>query len=101
MEDLIAVNVKDKKTKLNEYRKQYYEKNKEKIIQKRNENKDKYYKYVECEICKRNYQKNHKTIHNKTKNHLIASLQKQLKEKEIPIKELNYVEPKSIDFLIQ
>lgn len=67
--------IKIKKTEnIAEYRKQYYEKNKEKLTKLRKINKEKYYKNVECDICKKQYQKHHKTIHVKTKDHIIAEL---------------------------
>lgn len=66
----------------NEYQKNYYKNNRDKLLEHKRRMKEEYYKYIDCDICGKKYQKHHKTIHNKTKFHIIANLTKQLNDKK-------------------
>lgn len=58
----------------NEYNKNYYEKNKEK-----------WFVYTKCEICGGKYNASTKYNHFKTKKHIIADKDKQLKDLQTKI----------------
>lgn len=65
-----------------EYRKQYYQKNKDKLRAQKINNKNRYYEIIECDICHRKYQKANKSIHNKTNKHIIEKLKQDIDKLE-------------------
>lgn len=64
----------------NEYGKKYYKNNKEYFKKYYNDNKDDWYVSIKCEICDGKYNRSTKSRHIKSKKHIIAEKDNEIKK---------------------